>query len=91
MFTKTNIEKYFVAEKQESLLFVIFGIAAIVLALVGLFYWKTQFWKGASIPLNVQGIWITSNKDPRYWFPELDADTLAALFRRVNITHFDCL
>jgi len=51
MFTKTNIEKYFVAEKQESLLFVILGIAAIVLALVGLFYWKTQFWKGASIPL----------------------------------------
>lgn len=51
MFTKTDIEKYFMAEKQESLLFVIIGAAAIVLAFVGLFYWKTQFWKGASIPL----------------------------------------
>jgi hypothetical membrane protein len=51
MFTKTDIEKYFIAEKQENLLFVILGVAAIVIALVGLFYWKTQFWKGASIPL----------------------------------------
>lgn len=51
MFTKTDIEKYFIAEKQESLLFAILGIAAIVIAFVGLFYWKTQFWKGASIPL----------------------------------------
>lgn len=51
MFTKTDIEKYFIAEKQESLLFVILGITAIVIAFVGLFYWKTQFWKGASIPL----------------------------------------
>jgi drug/metabolite transporter (DMT)-like permease len=51
MFTKADIEKYFVAEKQESLLFVIIGIAVIVIAFIGLFYWKTQFWKGASIPL----------------------------------------
>ncbi|QEC67617.1 hypothetical protein FRZ67_10065 [Panacibacter ginsenosidivorans] len=51
MFTKTDIEKYFIAEKQENLLFVMLGIVAIVIALIGLFYWKTQFWKGASIPL----------------------------------------
>jgi len=51
MFTKADIEKYFIAEKQESLLFVIIGIAAIVIAFTGLFCWKTQFWKGASIPL----------------------------------------
>jgi hypothetical protein len=51
MFTKADIEKYFIAEKQESLLFVIIGVAAIIIALIGLFYWKTQFWKGASIPL----------------------------------------
>ena len=51
MFTKTDIEKYFIAEKQQSLLFVMLGVAAIVIALIGLFYWKTQFWKGASIPL----------------------------------------
>lgn len=51
MFTKTDIEKYFIAEKQESLLFVILGITAISVALIGLFYWKTPFWKGAAIPL----------------------------------------
>lgn len=51
MFTKTDIEKYFIAEKQESLLFIIIGCIAILVALAGLLYWKTQFWKGASIPL----------------------------------------
>ncbi len=51
MLTKTDIEKYFIAEKQESLLFLGIGIAAIVIALLGIFVWKTQFWKGASIPL----------------------------------------
>lgn len=51
MFTKADIEKYFIAEKQESLLFIIIGCVAIIVALAGLFYWKTQFWKGASIPL----------------------------------------
>lgn len=51
MLTKTDIEKYFIAEKQESLLFLGIGIAAIIVALLGIFIWKTQFWKGASIPL----------------------------------------
>lgn len=51
MFTKADIEKYFIAEKQESLLFMIISLTAIAIALIGLFNWKTQFWKGASIPL----------------------------------------
>lgn len=51
MLTKTDIEKYFIAEKQESLLFLGIGIAALIIALLGIFVWKTQFWKGASIPL----------------------------------------
>ena len=51
MFTKADVEKYFIAEKQESLLFVGSGVAAIILALLGLFIWKSQAWKGASIPL----------------------------------------
>lgn len=51
MFTKTDIEKYFIAEKQESLLFMIIGAVAIIIALLALFVWKTQSWKGASIPL----------------------------------------
>lgn len=51
MFTKAGIEKYFIAEKQESLLFIAIGIAAIILAGLGFFLWKTQAWKGAAIPL----------------------------------------
>jgi len=51
MFTKTDIERYFIAEKQESLLFVIIGITALLFGLAGIFIWKTQAWKGAAIPL----------------------------------------
>jgi len=50
MLTKTRIEKYFLAEKQESLLFISIGIIAILLAILGWLYFKTAFWKGASIP-----------------------------------------
>lgn len=45
--------------------------------------------KGSSRPLVAQRIYFTSNLDPRLWYPELDADTLEALIRRFNITHFN--
>lgn len=44
--------------------------------------------KGSSVVLAATNIWITSNVDPREWFPGLDEETLAALLRRLNITHF---
>ncbi len=50
MLTKTDIEKYFIAEKQFALLLCILGIITIIIALLGLFIWKGAFWKGASIP-----------------------------------------
>lgn len=50
MLTKLDIEKYFIAEKQESLVFIIIGITALIISLIGLFVYKTQFWKGAAIP-----------------------------------------
>ena len=56
MITKADIEKYFIAEKQESILFMCIGIAAIIIALLGIFLWKTQYWKGAAIPLIIVGI-----------------------------------
>lgn len=40
MFTKAVIEKYFNAEKQESLLFIILGVAAIIAGLFFLFVLK---------------------------------------------------
>jgi len=56
MFSKTDIEKYFTGEKQESLLFLIIGIAAITTAVVFFFFLKTSFYKGAAIPLFLVGL-----------------------------------
>lgn len=56
MLTRVDIERYFIAEKQESVLFLIIGICAIVFALVALLVFKTSFWKGAAIPLLLVGI-----------------------------------
>jgi MFS family permease len=56
MFTKADIEKYFNAEKQESLLFVGIGLAAIIAAIVIFFFLKTPFYKGAAIPLVLVGL-----------------------------------
>lgn len=44
--------------------------------------------KGSSTCLVATHIWITSNLDPRLWYPELDSETLNALLRRIKITHF---
>ena len=59
MFTKTDIEKYFIGEKQESLLFIFIGIAGVVLALVFLIFLKTNFYKGAAIPLIAIGLLLS--------------------------------
>jgi hypothetical protein len=59
MFTKTDIEKYFIGEKQESLLFLLIGIAGIVTATVFFFFLKTNFYKGASIPLFLIGLLLS--------------------------------
>jgi drug/metabolite transporter (DMT)-like permease len=56
MFTRADIEKYFLAEKQESMLFIIIGIAAIVAA--GIFYLavKSPGFRGAAFPLLIIGV-----------------------------------
>jgi len=56
MFTKTDIERYFLAEKQESLIFLLIGMAGIVLAVIFFFVLKTSFYKGASVPLLLLGL-----------------------------------
>jgi hypothetical protein len=52
------IHKYFMGEKQESLLFLIVGISAIIIAIVFFFFIKTNpsFFKGAAIPLLALGL-----------------------------------
>jgi len=43
--------------------------------------------KGAAVALRAQCIWITSNLDPVNWYNDLDAETLQALLRRLEIHH----
>lgn len=45
--------------------------------------------KGGSVPFAGEKVWITSNLDPRFWYPELDSATLEALMRRLTVTHFN--
>jgi hypothetical protein len=56
MFSKADIEKYFLAEKEESLIFIIIGIMALLLAIAFFIFYKTSFYKGAAIPLLVVGL-----------------------------------
>lgn len=54
----TFIHKYFLAEKQESLLFLIVGIVAVIIAVVFFFFMQSNpsFFKGAAIPLVAIGL-----------------------------------
>lgn len=56
MFTKAQAEAYFIAEKQESLLFVIIGIVAIVVGIIFLAMMKTPLYKGIAIPIIAIGL-----------------------------------
>ena len=56
MFSKTDIEKYFNAEKSESLLFMLIGIASVITAIGFFIFLKTNFYKGAAIPLLLIGL-----------------------------------
>lgn len=44
--------------------------------------------KGGSLPNTTTKYWITSNIDPRAWYPEAKLEQVDALVRRLNITHF---
>jgi len=56
MFSKTDIEKYFNAEKSESLLFILVGAAGIIAAVSFFFFLKTNFFKGAAVPSLLIGL-----------------------------------
>jgi hypothetical protein len=43
--------------------------------------------KGSALPFAAEQIWITSNLDPRQWYPDLDQETTDALMRRLDITY----
>lgn len=43
--------------------------------------------KGAAVALKAKCIWITSNLPPQDWYKDLDAETLQALLRRLQVHH----
>lgn len=45
--------------------------------------------KGSSRPLVATKFWITSNVEPRKWYPDLDLETIDALMRRLVVTEFE--
>lgn len=47
--------------------------------------------KGSSVVLRATHVWITSNVDPRDWYPTADQETKDALMRRLDITYFPAL
>ena len=53
MFTKADMESYFTAFKNEQLFLMIFGSAALILALLFFFWLKTPWYKGFALPLAV--------------------------------------
>lgn len=56
MLTKLDIEKYFIAEKQESLLFIIIGIVALICGVALIIFCKNNFWRGVAFPLIIVGL-----------------------------------
>ena len=56
MLTKEAIEKYFLAEKAASWIFMAIGIAGMLLAIFAFCFFKTFFFKGAAIPLLLIGL-----------------------------------
>jgi len=45
--------------------------------------------KGAGCVLKATKIWITSNLDPKDWYPACDYKTIDALLRRLNVIYFE--
>ncbi|MFT3704252.1 MAG: hypothetical protein QM802_17930 [Agriterribacter sp.] len=56
MLSKTDIEQYFIAEKNAGLFFLLAGIAAVCIALAFFIFFKTNLHKGMAWPLLILGI-----------------------------------
>lgn len=45
--------------------------------------------KGGTIPLFAKRFYITSNLEPKFWYPDVDNATMEALLRRLNVVYVD--
>jgi hypothetical protein len=53
MFAKSDIEKYFAAEKAESVVFILWGVAAVIIGLILLIWFRNSFNKGFVIAFGI--------------------------------------
>lgn len=56
MFSKTDIEKYFMAEKSGALFLLVIGVLSLIAALVFFFGLKTNWYKGMAVSLLLIGL-----------------------------------
>lgn len=56
MFSKADIEKYFIAEKQLGFYGLFVAAVLIIAAVIFFFFLKTNFSKGAAVPLFITGL-----------------------------------
>lgn len=56
MFSKTDIENYFIAERQAGFLFILIGVAAVITSIVFFFLLRSSFYKGIAIPVFIVGL-----------------------------------
>ena len=56
MLDKADIERYFTAEKHESLIFLIIGLVVVITGIIFYFGVKTPVLRGAAIPLLLLGL-----------------------------------
>ncbi len=56
MFTKTQIEKYFFAEKKAGLLLVIIGVVGVATSIFFFSFLSSSFYTGVAVPFSVFGL-----------------------------------
>lgn len=56
MFSKVDIENYFIAEKQGGFLFLLIGVAAIIAGIVFYFFLRSSLHRGIAIPVFLIGL-----------------------------------
>jgi hypothetical protein len=56
MFTKADIEQYFHGEKEESRVFLLIGVSALLASLLFVLFGTNRFFTGAALPMAVIGL-----------------------------------
>jgi len=80
------IKTYFTAEKNESLIFVFFGIVTIGFSLYTLLKWGDGFYKGFAVPVILIGLVQLVVGSTVYFRTDKQAQNLEALYQKDKVT-----